>query len=71
MLVLGNDGSGAEWLSPRGAAGVIIELEPQEYWIPDIDGLLPWTVTASTNCNLKLAASGGNVIYDLILLGRY
>ncbi|MBA7474157.1 hypothetical protein ES707_09505 [subsurface metagenome] len=65
-LVIGNAATN-EWSAPLGAAGDTLVVPP--------DGVLltsnrdaGWTVDA-THKNLKLAASGGNLIYSIAVLG--
>ena len=70
-LVIGAEGSGAAWSAYNGSDSVqITTLSPGAWWhhFDPTDGALP--VADSTNHLLKMAASGGDVEYNIHILGR-
>lgn len=70
-LTVGAEGTGAAWNSPfAGDDEAALTLPPGATACLVSPGATGWAVADSTNHLLKIAASGGAVNYDIIVIGR-
>lgn len=70
-LVIGNDGTTAAWNSPfSGSDTASTTINPDGIWLVATRDDPGFVIADTTNHLLKLAASGGTVVYDAIIIGR-
>ena len=69
-LVAGNKNTAAAWSTLFNGDTDSIILPPDSFFCIATRATLAWTVTDSSSHILRIAASGGNITYDIFLLGR-
>lgn len=71
-LTIGGDGTTAAWNSAFGGSDTAVSpaIPPGGWWMLFVPSDPALVVTDVTNHLLKLAASGGNVTYDITIIGR-
>lgn len=69
-LIVGNNGTAAAWSTLFEGDTDSILLPPDSFFCVATRANLAWTVNDTSSHLLRVAASGGNVTYDIFLLGR-
>lgn len=71
-ITIGGEGSGAAWNSPFGGSDTATNgpIPPDGLWMIVTRDDPAFAVADSTNHLLKIAASGGSVSYDAVIIGR-
>lgn len=70
-LVIGGKGTAAAWNSPfNGDDDAVLILPPGGFWLLFNPADPAYVVTDATNHLLQMAASGGDLTYDIYILGR-